>query len=379
MGTDAQADLAALLGELIAIPSVNPAFGGQGEAAIADMVAARLERSGMETIRQEVFPGRSNLIARAGDPAQPGLLLEAHLDTVAADGWTTGDPFRPEFRDGKIFGRGACDTKGSLAVFLSVFEYFARRPEELAIPLIFAATVDEEEKQSGAFRLMEAGLPLAAAITGEPTLLNIIHAHKGVLRFRITSRGVAAHSAFPERGKNAINRMAPVLSELENLASELASREPDPNLGRPTLNIGTIRGGQAVNVVPDHCVIEVDRRLLPNESGAAVLADIQTRLGELPGMTVEPAWLDRPGMETPPQHPFSRQLAAAVERAAGACDFLAAPYMTNATAYAAAGIPALVFGPGDIAQAHTDGEFIETGQLDLCYRLLLDLCKTCRL
>ncbi len=365
--------LTQLLKDLIALPSVNPSFGGSGEAAVADYVLAYLEKAGLKPERQVVLDdGRDNVFVRVGEKEGPAILLEAHMDTVATEGWLSGSPFDPVETEGRIYGRGSCDTKASLAVFLAVAAHFSRQPETLRVPLVFAATIDEEEMQTGASRLMEAGLDLQAAITGEPTLLDIIHAHKGILRFKIRTEGVAAHSAFPERGENAILKMAPVLSRLAEYESNLAARPAHPTLGRPTVNVGTIRGGQAVNVVPDSCVIDIDRRLLPDETGDEVLEEVRRTLSGLGKVTVESAVLDRVGIDTPVDSPVAEALAAAVRKNKGDCQFLSAPYMTNATAYASAGIPSLVFGPGDIAQAHTRDEHVEAAQLESAFRILVD-------
>ncbi|HLS28820.1 MAG TPA: M20 family metallopeptidase [Opitutales bacterium] len=366
-----------LLKDLIAIPSVNPSFDGTGEARIADFVEAFLANAGLQPQRQTVFPdGRDNVFATIGDRTGPAVLLEAHLDTVATEGWLTGSPFEPVEKGGRIFGRGACDTKGSLAVFLTVAAYFAKHPDRLATPLVFAATIDEEDLQTGAFRLMEAGLEFRGAITGEPTLLDIIHAHKGVLRFQVESEGIAAHSAFPEKGENAISKMSSVVSRLDEYARDLKNRLEHPTLGCGTVNIGVIRGGQAVNVVPDSCTIDVDRRLLPDETGETVLAEIRELLSDLDGIKVKEPLLNRLGIDTPKDSPFAIGLADAVRREKGQCEFLSAPYMTNATAYAAAGIPSLVFGPGNITDAHRPDESIEVEQLESAVRILIDFLAT---
>jgi acetylornithine deacetylase/succinyl-diaminopimelate desuccinylase family protein len=364
--------LAGLLKDLVALPSVNPSFGGTGEAGVADYVAAFLQRSGIEPTRQPVFPGgRDNVYARMGHLPGPAVLLEAHMDTVDAEGWFSGDPFDPVEKDGRLYGRGACDTKASLAVLLAVAAHFASRPEELRRPFVFAATIDEEEKQTGAFRLMEAGLSLDGAITGEPTLLDIVHAHKGCLRFRIRTSGRAAHGAFPELGDNAVMRMGRVLSLLSEYSRELASRPAHPLLGKPTLNVGTIRGGQSANVVPDSCEIELDRRLLPDEKGREAIEEIENLLAGVEQAAIEPGCQERPGIDTSPEAPLARDLAKAAGDASGGGRFRSAPYMTNAAAYVAAGLPSLVFGPGDIAQAHTRDESVELAQLDEAFRILI--------
>ncbi len=362
------------LGELVAIPSVNSGFGGVGEDAIVKHVSKFLRQRGLDVEVQEVGPGLRNVIARIepeGRGGEPAVLLESHMDTVAAADWAKGDPFIPRIEGGRLYGRGACDTKASLAVMLGVVDYFVARPGALRTPLVFAATADEEVGQSGAFKLMESAGALAGAITGEPTLCQIVHAHKGFFRCRLMVRGVAAHSAFPEKGDNAILRMGRVLTRIASYEEELKGRPAHPALGAPTLSVGTIHGGEAINVVPDRCSIEIDRRMLPEETEETVRAEIEALI-EPEGGTVEEGVV-RPGLNTDPGSAFAAGLETAVKRhCEGRCEFLAAPYMTNATAYAAAGVPALVFGPGDIARAHTDAEFVELAELDTAFAILKD-------
>lgn len=367
-----ESQIVSLLKDLIALPSVNPSFGGTGEGAVADYVEGFLHRAGLQPERQKVFHGRDNIIARVGGGSEPPVLLEAHMDTVAAEGWLSGNPFCPLEQAGRIYGRGACDTKASLAVFMAVAHHFTQNTGRLKQPLVFAATVDEEEKQAGAFRLMETERGLAGAITGEPTRLEIIHAHKGVMRLRIRASGLAAHAAFPERGNNAILQMAPVLGRLATYQAELNHRTAHPSLGRPTVNVGTIRGGQAVNVVPDDCVIDIDRRLLPTEKGETVRREFETLMEGLERVKIEAPYLERSGIDTGQGCDLAVALGEAVRRAEGNCRYSSAPYMTNATAYAEKGIACLVFGPGDIAQAHTRDEFIEISQLGRAFRALVD-------
>ena len=361
------------LSELVAIPSVNPGFGGVGEDGVATHVAKFLRQRGLEVEEQEVFPGRRNVVARI-EPnelsGRPAVLLESHMDTVAASEWREGDPFIPRIQDGRLYGRGACDTKASLAVMLAVADHFSRHPGELKSPLVFAASVDEEVGQRGAFQLVRSQGALAGAITGEPTRCGIVHAHKGFFRCRLEVRGVAAHSAFPEKGDNAILRMGRVLARVAAYLEELKQRPQHPSLGGATLSVGTIRGGEAINVVPDRCSIELDRRMLPGETEDAVRKEIEGLIGDEDGGAIDEIVV-RPGLNTDPEDPFAAALESAVKsHNQGHCDFEAAPYMTNATAYAAAGIPALVFGPGDIAQAHTDSEFVELAELDKAFSIL---------
>ncbi len=367
-----ESELTGLLEELVAIPSVNPGFGGDGEGRLGAFVADWLTRRGMVVEVQEVFPGRNNVIARCpGGGTGPAWLLDAHLDTVGVEGWAKGNPFKPWREGNRLYGRGSCDTKASLAVFMSVAAWFARNRSELAAPLVFAGTVDEEIGQTGASALAGLGQEFLGAIVGEPTRLEIEHAHKGVLRFAVTTRGLAAHSSRPERGENAIMRMGRVLERLSVYERELKDSPGDFSLGKPTVSVGIIRGGKGVNIVPDVCRIEVDRRMIPGETPEAILRRIEDLLEGCPSAEVEgSSIMSRFGLSTPTSHPICRELDAALRRAGETPRFLSSPGMTNAGIYAKAGLPAVVFGPGDIRMAHTVDEWVDTGYLPRAFEVL---------
>lgn len=364
-------DTARLLKELVAIESVNPVFGGSGEGELAAYLVSWLSRTGAEVSQQEVAPGRNNVVAVVRAGSGPAVLLDAHLDTVSADSWLEGNPFRPVVRDGRLYGRGSCDTKASMAIYLHLIGQFAADPSRLRCPLVFSATIDEEDRQSGAYRLLDHdfGVEIGAAIAGEPTQCRLIHAHKGLIRLRIEAEGTAAHASKPSRGDNAIAKMGRILIGLEALARQFEERPPHPLLGRPTLNPGTIRGGTAVNVVPDRCVLEVDRRLIPGETTPEALAEIEKIVAAEDRVTVIPHY-DRPALETPATGELVQAFRSSI-RSTGRDDTpTVADYLTNAVAFAARGVPALVFGPGDVAQAHTDHEYIELAEIEAATAIL---------
>ncbi len=367
----------ALLGELVAIKSVNPVFGGPGEAELSVFVADWLGRTGAEVALQEVAPGRNNVLALVRGGTGPAVLLDSHLDTVSADSWLEGDPFSPEVRDGRLYGRGSCDTKASMAVFMQLIARYASDPSRLRCPIAFSATIDEEDRQTGAYRLLDHdfGLEIGGAVAGEPTFCRVIHAHKGLIRFQIEVEGTAAHASMPSRGDNAITRMGRVLGGLEGLIREFEVRDPHPLLGRPTMNPGTIRGGSAVNVVPDRCLLEVDRRLIPGETAGGAGAEIDQVLAGV-GRARVISQYDRPPLDTPGDSSLVRAFCAAI-RAIGRDDTPAvADYLTNGVAFAARGVPAVVFGPGDAALAHTDHEFLELAELEACSGILRHFFET---
>ena len=366
-----------LLADLVAIPSMNP-MGRQSdgveysEKRIAEFIAAFLKKRKIDTELYDVVSGRPNAVAYVDVGATETLLLEAHLDTVRADRMTI-DPFTPSIRDGKLYGRGSCDTKGSIAALLLSVISLLERGKEPKYNVVLLFVSDEEYRFTGAQAAVKKGLRATFGIACEPTNLAIVRAHKGVTRWKIHTRGLAAHSAYQERGKNAIYRMAPVIERLEQYATQLSTYKPHPLLGTPSLSVGVIEGGQAVNVVPDHCWIEVDRRSLPGETSETILEPVKSLLKDLAEVDIEAPYLSVAGMEVPADAVIVKKLSAAINNVVGNPQVEAASYATDAGVYNGAGIPTVVFGPGDIAQAHTDAEFIELQQVELAAKILQDL------
>ena len=359
--------LVALLADLVAIPSQNPMGRDKtgpdySEAAMADYVAGYLKRHGIDAERDEIAPGRPNVLGFVDAGAKQTLILEAHMDTVHAEGMTI-PPFVPEVRQGRLYGRGSCDTKGSLAAFLHAVCAADGPVRGRRYNILLAAVADEEYQFGGAQRVVARGIRADMAIVGEPTHLRIVRAHKGVVRWRIVTSGVTAHSAYPERGRNAIYAMGHVLERLESYALALRNTSPHADLGAPSLSVGICEGGQAVNVVPDRCMIEIDRRTLPGETTDTVLAHVRESLRGIDGWEFLPPYLAASGLDVPQNHPLIAGLAAAIRDQTGAVTIEAAHYATDAGIYAKAGIPAVVFGPGNIAQAHTKDEWIDTDDL----------------
>lgn len=379
-------EMTRLLADLVAIPSVNPmgrAVSGPEyyEGRISTYLEGWFLDAGIPVVRQQAAPGRSNLLARytAPDPAAPVLLFDAHQDTVPVDGMTI-PPFEPRVEGGRLYGRGACDVKGGMAAMLMAFRrLWVERPERSA-SVVLACTVDEEYTHIGSSLLAETETGIHLAIVAEPTKLDVVPWHKGSVRWKVRTEGVACHSSTPHLGSNAIYRMAEVVAAMAEHAQDLANAAPHPKLGSPTMSVGRIQGGQSVNIVPDECEIEIDRRLIPGETPDAAVEAVRrfvaSRCG-LQGVTFLPAWTRMPALETaigPWMEPVAEAVAAAVGRRP---ELVGVPYGTDAGPLGAAGIPAIVFGPGDIAQAHTKDEWIELEQVSLAaeayYRLALAL------
>lgn len=359
---------ARLLRELIAIPSVNPAFlpAGDprtGEAAMADFLSGVARQAGLEVHLQPVAPGRANLIARLvpQGPVRQRILLAPHLDTVGLPALDA--LLKPRVVRGRLHGRGACDTKGCVAAMMNAACAVARsgnRPRETEI--VFLGLVDEENGQLGSRHYARHGSRADLAIVGEPTRLEVVSAHKGDVWLELRTRGRSAHGATPHLGRNAVLGMARVVEALETTYAAQLKRRSHPLLGSPTVNVGSIRGGTQPNIVPEECMITVDRRTLPGETEATVRREIRAVL-EAAGLAAQFTNLRLeacPALETDPNRPLVQALcrAAARRRTVGV------HYFCDAAPLAEGGTPAVVFGPGDIAQAHTRDEWISLDSLD---------------
>ncbi|HZL42738.1 MAG TPA: M20 family metallopeptidase [Verrucomicrobiae bacterium] len=362
-----------LLRQLIALPSVNPAFSGThaavaGEHSVADFLGATAARGGLDVEFQNVFPGRRNLLARLSPAGRVRhrIWLVPHLDTVAA---VNDGQFIPHRRNGRLYGRGACDTKASVAAMLHAVLELARarhRPRETEIT--FAGVVDEENAQAGSRALARGGLKAALAIVGEPTRLKVVTAHKGSLWLRLHTQGKSAHGARPELGRNAIHAMARIVDALETEYAKHLRRRRHPVLGCPTISVGTIHGGTQPNIVPDACDITIDRRTVPGETEAAVrreIIDFLSRRKLKAGFSNEKLAPCLP-METDPEHPWVRRFL----NSAGQSKPSGVHFFCDAAVLSHAGIPSVVFGPGDIAQAHTSDEWISLASLERGTRML---------
>jgi acetylornithine deacetylase/succinyl-diaminopimelate desuccinylase-like protein len=342
-----------------------------GPEVLETRLSAYLEdwftRHGIPCRRQLISPGRDNLLAKFESPgSRRTLLFDVHQDTVPTDGMTI-DPFLPRIEGGRMYGRGSCDIKGGMAAMLMAIARLCRERPQGAASVVLACTVDEEFTHTGSSRLAETDLGADLAIVAEPTLLDLVHCHKGALRWKIRTCGVACHSSTPHLGINAIYRMSRVLDALIEYAVALGNSTPDPIVGPPSLSVGRIEGGQSVNIVPDWCEIEIDRRLIPGEDPERSLQEarafLNDRLGSLEGIE-----FGQPCVNLPPLVPrldeWVGPLKGAVMRVTG-CEprVVGVPYGTDAGPLGASGLPCVVFGPGDIAQAHTKDEWVELDQV----------------
>lgn len=360
------------LADLVRINSVNPAYGDGGtEANVVPYVQQFFAARGIETFVQEVFPGRHNVIAVLPGKTSKRMVLEAHMDTVSIKGMSIS-PFEPMLRDGKLYGRGAVDDKAGLAAMMHAVASLKQDGVVPPCEVWLAAVVDEEFTFRGVVKLCE-GLRADASIVAEPTEMKVVTASKGVLRWRIHTRGKAAHTSQPQRGRNAITSMARLVLALEadnqRMAGEPASVN-GPSAGPGTITVSVINGGVQINTVPEQCTIEIDRRLLPSERAEVVLAHYQGIIAHLRALHADfeaemeaPLLVDQP-LFTDVDEPLVK-LASGVLTAMGySGEPHAVPFGSDASKLSALGVPTILFGPGSIDQAHAADEFVEIAQVE---------------
>ncbi|HEV8238246.1 MAG TPA: M20 family metallopeptidase [Thermoanaerobaculia bacterium] len=369
---------AELAAAMVRIPS-HPGVARQ-EEAVARHLAAWLAAQGVAAELVEVAPGRPNVIVTAGsrDAGAPRLLLCGHTDTVPLNDGDPGHGFSGEVRDGRLLGRGAVDMKGPLAAMAAALVALDGALAEVGAATVLAAVVDEEMESLGAEALVRSRLRADAAVVGEPTGNRVALGHRGLEWLAIDFHGRAAHGGAPERGVNAIVAATRFVALAEErLVPSFASRR-HPLLGPPTLNFGTIRGGDQPSTVAAACTLTLDRRSVPGESYAGIVAELTALLAEVeratPGLRTTlrrleggMATLEHVALETPADHPLARAAFAARGFVTGdAADApVAFPAWTDGALLAAfAGIPTIVLGPGDLADAHSPRESIGVAELE---------------
>ena len=372
------------LRDLVRINSINPTLdaNGAGEAEIAGYVAASLTRAGLEAHRYEPAPGRVSVVGTlAGSGGGRSLMFNAHYDTVGIAGMA--EPFSGEIRDGKLYGRGAYDMKGSLAAGMAAAKSLADSGARLRGDLLIAAVADEEYGSIGTADLCEK-VKVDAAIVTEPTALKVCLAHKGYLWITVEVAGRAAHGSKFELGIDANMRMGRFLAELDKLERELRARTPHPLVGPPSLHAAMLNGGSGLSTYAARCTLQIERRTVPGETEESVMAELQAIAGRLrvadPSfeVTLRPFFV---------RQPFEVDRDAAivkcVDRAASAvlgaepAYFGDTPWMDSAL-LSDAGIETVVIGPAG-AGAHSGVEWVDLESVEKLAEILaavaLDHCK----
>lgn len=373
-GIPVPADATGLAQALVATPSVNPSLEptGEGEARIAELAAGWLDEWGFAVELVDEPPGRPSVLARLDRGPGPSLILSGHLDTVGVAGMRI-PPFEAAIRDGRLWGRGACDMKGGVAAALAAGRDAAAG--ELRGTLIVALTADEEERAQGGRRLIADGLSADAAIVCEPTGLTLMPAHKGFVWLRVDFRGQAAHGSRPDRGVDAIRHAGLFLARLDEVEAALARRKPHPLLGYGSIHAGTIEGGTAASVYPSSCRLVLERRTLPGETDGAVRSEVEYLLAQLRSdvatLNAEiEVLVHHDGSEIPGDHALVRAMAAALDDAGLDTRLAGMTAWVEAALFNASGTPALTFGPGRIEDAHSTDESIAVAEIEQAHRAL---------
>lgn len=366
-------ETAPLIEDLVRIDSVNPALDptGGGEAEIADFVAGWARAHGLEVRTLDAVAARPSVIVRApGGGGGRTLMLNAHLDTVGVAGMRA--PFEPDVRDGRMYGRGTMDMKGSLAAcLLAVADATSR---DLRGDVVLAAVADEEHGSIGSEAAV-AEVPADGAIVTEPTDLDIHVAHRGFSVFEVELEGKASHTSKPEQGTNALTHLGRLLAAIERHDDALRAAAPHPLLAHGSLQAVLASGGRELFTTPARASATIERRTLPGESADAVRYEVEELLARLgqddPTFSADVRTLvAREPFEAPDGSAIEASLTSALRAVRGAEPRrLGAPYWTDAALVQAAGIPTVLFGPvgGGI---HEPGEWLDVASVDVVRRVL---------
>lgn len=370
-------DARALTETLVRVDSRNPTLvhGAPGEAPCAHVLAEVLGAWGFRLEWQDVRDGRANLIARIGtrDSGAPSLMFNGHLDVVGTEGMTH-PPFVPTVHDGNLYGRGSCDMKAGIAAMCVAAWQAAQTP--IRGEIIVAAVIDEEFESLGTRAMLDHGTRADIAVVTEPTRLAICPAHRGFVWLEFVFAGRAAHGSRHDLGIDAIHHAAQVLIALERFQTTVLPTRTHPLLGRASLHASTISGGVGWSTYPERSVLRVERRTVPGETTGSVLHEVEAILAELRAgdptisVTVRVDTAQGPS-DVAVDAPLVQRLAAsctAVRGSAPAVEGLSA--WTDAALLNDAGIPAVCFGPGDIALAHAATEYVPLDEIDVATAVL---------
>jgi acetylornithine deacetylase/succinyl-diaminopimelate desuccinylase len=364
-----------LLARLVQTPS-HPGIERQ-ESAVVSILAEFLTRWDLQPQLVEVADGRPNLLCciEGGAPG-PHLLLCGHTDTVPLNAADPGVGFSGRVENGRLWGRGAADMKGAVAAMAVALAALKSNGLPASGRVTLAAVIDEEIESLGAEHLIRSGFEADGAIVGEPTQNQVCIGHKGLEWLEIVFEGKAAHGGTPRAGINAIDAAASFVQRVRHELVPQFDRRTDPLLGPPTINFGTVRGGDQPSTVAASCVLTADRRSLPGESFEVMCEELEVLLAaveaEMPGLRTElrrlpggMATMEHVALKTAPSEAVVTAIAAARHRVCGKAGELGAfsAWTDGALISAFAGIPTLILGPGDLAVAHSPQESVEVAQV----------------
>lgn len=350
-------ELVELARSLVTVESINPdlGLGGAGEAAVARLVADWSRQAGLEVELEEAAPGRPNVIVTArGSGGGRTLMLNAHMDTVGVVGMD--EPFSGRLEGTRLFGRGACDMKGSLAACLVAAERASRLG--LSGDVVVTAVADEEFGSVGSEAVARTRTADAAIVT-EPTDEKLVIAHKGFVGFVVEVAGRAAHGSRPDLGTDAIALTGPVLSRISALDERLATAARHPLLGRGSVHASLISGGQEYSSYPASCRVVGERRTIPGETMEQVAEEVRSLLGD-----VEGTW-ELTLARTPLELPADAELVRLVARHAGGPEIVGVSYWADSALLNEAGIPTVLYGPRGEG-LHSEVEWVDVESLEHC-------------
>ena len=374
-------DVAELAAQLVAIESINPDIveGGSGELGVGRFVADWCDRAGLETTLSELAPGRANVVAVArGSGGGRSLMLNAHTDTVGVAGMT--DPFVPRLENGRLYGRGAQDMKGSLAACMLAAVDAKQRG--LRGDVIVTAVADEEFASIGT-EAIAAGVRADAAIVTEPTEMQVAVAHRGFVHLEVEVHGRAAHGSRPEIGIDAIAKMGRVLVGIERLDARLRATPAHPRLGSGSVHASLIEGGQEFSSYPARCALQAERRTIPGESAELAERELleivaQAREGDPDFRADVRAPISREPFEVAEDAEIVESVRRHATRVLGSAPAtVGVPFWADSALLASAGIPTVVFGPSGEG-LHSEVEWVDVESLERCVQIYsavaADLC-----
>lgn len=367
------------LQDLVAIPSVNPMGVITNDPiystqSLVDHLAQSWKRLGADVQVFRDDPLQPNFMARFDFKAPETIILDAHLDTVSHLEMSIA-PFEPEVKNELLYGRGSCDTKSNFAVYHAAIASLLKRGTRFSKNVIILGCSDEEFSFSGIQRLKKENIKADYALIGEPTRLEGLRAHKGVMRFNLQSKGHACHSSTPELGRNAIYSISKACLNLEAYHQEIQKRK-HPILGSPSLSVGMIKGGTTVNTVPPSAQIQIDRRLIPGENPDEVFAEIAERFKHDPDIELETPYVQSTGYEQDDKSAMVQEMKQCCSKHQHELKDQFANFATHGPFYQEWGIPSLVFGPGSIHKAHSKDEYVPISELKQSVEFLKTLLSS---